>query len=303
MATDLDPIQFPDDDFDFAGIDAALADDVAEKESEFVNQSVCDLLTRSFALPSESSNESPKLKKKRPNESWKKSVSEQVLKPKSIDHCNKLNSFTQRASGSHEEVDVSNDKYIIRIGTVPSKPNYEKMDLESLQEELRKFGLKKSLRRRQAVIVLDYIYNRTHPYVESSSIPASNSSRRMESRGKTQTDPTKKNTKEPEINFNAGFSKDDLVDARFKRSSVERYLLPSCPRSKRPWCLQPLHIAWHNLVKANAELLSGVLNYTPINLRDLKAFFKSIDMNFDNKVIKMPAFSTFTDSFYFLFRI
>lgn len=53
---------------------------------------------------------------------------------------------------------------------------------------------------------------------------------------------------------------------------------------QKPWCLVPLHIAWHNLVKANVELRKAVLKYEPINIQELKKFFKTIEMTFDNRV-------------------
>lgn len=57
-----------------------------------------------------------------------------------------------------------------------------------------------------------------------------------------------------------------------------------CNFEQKPWCLEPLHIAWHNLIKANPELRKAVLLYMPINLVELKKFFKTIDMTFDNRV-------------------
>lgn len=57
------------------------------------------------------------------------------------------------------------------------------------------------------------------------------------------------------------------------------------PNLQKPWCLEPLHIAWHNLIMANSEVRRAVLLYEPINLTELKKFFKTIDMTFDNRVI------------------
>lgn len=53
---------------------------------------------------------------------------------------------------------------------------------------------------------------------------------------------------------------------------------------QKPWCLQPLHIAWYNLLRANSDVHEHILLYKPIDLTHLKTFYKSIEMNFDNKV-------------------
>lgn len=236
-------------------------------ETEAINESIHDLLTRSFTFMDNSIKKFTQSNrtKSSPTTNWKKSVSELHITPK-------CDNFASTAK--HKQKDMSNEKYIIHIGTNSSKPNYEKLDQKALQEELSKFGLKKSLRRYQAIIVLEYIYNRTNPFIEDLNI----------SETKANEVKDKMEKKENSIDFNVGFSKDNLVDQKFNENPPNDFYLPPNPRSKRPWCLQPLHIAWHNLIKANIELNNAVLNYTPIKLRDLKIFFKSIDMNFDNKV-------------------
>lgn len=141
-------------------------------------------------------------------------------------------------------MDLSNDEYYIRIGSSSPKPNYEKMDAFALEKELRKYGLKPSLSRRQAIICLEYIYNRTHPFMESGtdlSSPlngnkfSSNSNNHLNvideaictNRNGIDADP-----KDPQINFNVGFAAHNLVDEKFKCRDVDKVFLPSVPRAK-----------------------------------------------------------------------
>lgn len=56
--------------------------------------------------------------------------------------------------------------YQVRTGKLVSpKPNYENMDSPTRLEHLKKYGLK-TLSKRKAVICLEHIYNRLHPYIE-----------------------------------------------------------------------------------------------------------------------------------------
>lgn len=245
-------------------------------ETEAINQSIHDLLTRSFSFMDKSFDKpfSSSQIKSSGSSNWRKSVSAQQLTTRNSTLIIDRPSTSRTPQSLNKSIDMSNDDYIIHIGSTSSKPDYEHMDTNCLQEELSKFGLKRSLRRYQAIIVLEYIYNRTNPYIEDCKVSAIKSN---DSKEKTKR-------KELIIDFNFGFSKDNLVDIKFKENPPEDLYFPTNPRSKRPWCIQPLHIAWHNLVKANIELNNAILNYTPFSLRELKLFFKAIDMNFENKV-------------------
>lgn len=127
--------------------------------------------------------------------------------------------------------DLSNEEYYIRVGSVTPKPNYEDMNITQLEIELRSFGLKPSLRRRQAIICLDYIYNRTHPLMEISVESIDNSqklNRNREPNGITSDN----ESNDLKINFNIGFAAHNLVDEKFKQKVVEKIFLPSALRAK-----------------------------------------------------------------------
>lgn len=127
--------------------------------------------------------------------------------------------------------DLSNDDYYIRVGSVTPKPNYEDMDTAQIEAELRAFGLKPSLRRRQAIICLDYIYNRTHPYMEIGNESVTNS--QDLNQGRELNGITGDNeSNHPKINFNIGFAAHNLADDKFKQKAVEKIFLPSALRAK-----------------------------------------------------------------------
>lgn len=126
-------------------------------------------------------------------------------------------------------MDLSNDEYDIRVGSVTPKPNYANMDTSTLEMELRKFGLKPSLRRRQAIICLEYIYNRTHPLMECAN-ELNNSPK---SQRKSQDIPNNAEaTNDLKINYNIGFAAHRLVDEKFKRKVFANVVLPSALRAK-----------------------------------------------------------------------
>lgn len=210
-------------------------------DDNLVNKSVCNILEKTFDHGSSPVSKS-KAKSSAGIGTFKKTYSESVLSsrfgpPESSSRCNpnlnRIGEFrtptksTVSSSSKSPAIDLSNDDYIIRIGSVSPKPNYEQMDKAELEMELRKFGLKPSMSRRHAIICLDYIYIRTHPFlanvVEQQS-PKTQSTQHDDLKTKPQKDSA--------INFNVGFSTHNLADERFKTSNQDRIILPSRPRAK-----------------------------------------------------------------------
>lgn len=278
-----DPVNHNDDeDFNFDyGCNAM--DDV--NDLDFVNQSICDMLEKTFEyrdVNKGNENRDKSITPKHNTKVWKKTHSERVLGTKRGHSPVRNSNLASIASTiTNTSTDLSTDDYIIRYGALSPTPDYDSMEMAELQEELKKFGLKQSLKKRQAIICLEYIYNRTHPYIEGDVRCEVVKAKKARDERPMPNDANALN--ETKLNFNIGFSLDHLVDAKFQQTEIEQWFLPSWPRAKRPWCLQPLHIAWHNLVKANGELFRTILMYKPIELRDLKNYFKTIDMTFDNK--------------------
>lgn len=159
-----------------------------------------------------------------PNKQWERN--ESPIKPKN-------SPSSQHATDTR--MDLSNDEYHIRIGGLTPKPDYEQMDATTLEFELRKFGLKPSLRRRQAIICLEYIYNRTHPTMETIYLQNGNepkgSVNDKQSEDREQISASSQGNL-PQIDFNIGFATHKLVDDAFKRRAVDKVFLPSSLRAK-----------------------------------------------------------------------
>lgn len=212
----------------------------AETEERLVNNSVCSIFERTF----ENATGSPLVQRVKPKSSFSKTLkkvnSETVFTTRLTGPKTREQPFNEyhispkhsQSSQSMKDVpmDLSDDNYIIRVGSVSPKPNYEEMDMITLETELRKFGLKPSLRRRQAIICLDYIYNRTHPFMLSVS-PESGSPVKACKSNELGTS-TQKRSIESQLNFNIGFGNYNLVDEIFKQSNVDQIYLPSWPRAK-----------------------------------------------------------------------
>lgn len=227
-----------------------------DSEQTLINQSVCNILEKTFeqcASPVQVNH-----KKQSKSKTLKKFQSETVLTTRYRQDAPSTSSANNRilmtpnknqpkqcspiSQRSIEEtrMDLSNDDYYIRLGSISPKPNYELIDASTLELELRKYGLKPSLSRRQAIICLDYIYNRTHPFMDSAEEDLCNSLKNSKhsSSSTTQLNTVNEaididaNSKDSQINFNVGFAAHNLVDEKFKASEVSKIFLPSAPRAK-----------------------------------------------------------------------
>lgn len=153
----------------------------------------------------------------------------------------------QRSTIDELALDMSNENYIIKIGSILAKPDYESMTMDEILEESKKYGLKLSLKRRQAIICLEHIYNRTHPYVEYTV----KTSGAKSSRGRSgsiaggaltqskQCDAISDDLKslkanQTKIDFNIGFACDNIVAPIYNGAGDDnlQIFLPSNPRAK-----------------------------------------------------------------------
>lgn len=204
-----------------------------ESDENLVNRSVCDILEKTFvqntSIAQTQLDQSTRPTRIVGGKSVKRIHSESALAMSAVKQ-NLININPAKSTCSQhgsrfldEMIDLSDDEYIIKVGSVSQKPNYDTMDCTELELELRKFGLKPSLKRRQAIICLEYIYNRTHPTIKNVSMV--DSPVPME---KVKSPTSSQST----LNFNIGFAAHDLSDEKFKTASVERFFLPSPPRAK-----------------------------------------------------------------------
>lgn len=67
---------------------------------------------------------------------------------------------------------------------------------------------------------------------------------------------------------------------------------------QKPWCLEPLHIAWHNLIHSNASLYDQILQYIPIDIQDIRSLLKSIDLRYETNVSVSVILKEIDDSQY-----
>lgn len=227
-----------------------------DSDEKLMNQSVCNILEKTFdhcTSPIFTTAKTTTIGKK----SLKKVSSETVLSSRygnsvaSTSCAKKIQSTPDKKTTNLEliqkqknspfsqpivetRMDLSNNEYHIRIGSVSPKPNYDEMDASTLETELRKFGLKPSLRRRQAIICLEYIYNRTHPFMENISEMETSSKLNEINEFKQSNDIPKDDGDDSssKINYNIGFAAQNLVDQKFKNRDINKIFLPSTPRAK-----------------------------------------------------------------------
>lgn len=226
-----------------------------ETEANLVNQSVCNILEKTFehgspvaeivkrksfkkvnsesVLRSRYENAMPSTSKRTPDKSLRPIID--FESPKELYSSTPPPSPPPSSQPTAEtRTDLSNDEYEIHIGSLTPKPDYEQMDTTAIEMELRKYGLKPSLRRRQAIICLEYIYNRTHPFMEMTN-DLDHSPQQKQVKESDKIPDVADQANEPQINFNVGFTACNLVDDKFKNRSEEKIFLPSQLRAKVHW--------------------------------------------------------------------
>ncbi|KAI8041590.1 hypothetical protein M5D96_005855 [Drosophila gunungcola] len=147
----------------------------------------------------------------------------------------------------------------------------------------------KPLKRKQAVKILEFIYNQTHPIMQTAAAqdlpPRTEPMARSKSTPVVMEKPRSQLVKstsevsltptEPRKNFKFKDAwGEDLL--RFSQSlppslcdDFEIFVTQTNISKKTPQPLVPLHIAWHNLLCANPQLHESVLMYEPIDLQEV----------------------------------
>ncbi|XP_037816289.1 structure-specific endonuclease subunit SLX4 [Lucilia sericata] len=217
-------------------------------------------------------------------------------------------------------ITYNNKTYTVRYTSSP-KPDYMKYTEAELLKELYNFGIK-PLKRKQAVKMLEYIYNQTHPILmddedadeiqpQEDVITLEDLDRPCTSKEalKTKTAVTKardrsvilSNESPREVVENVldvGNKKLNLQDAcgrEMLRYSLdlkaellnEQYIMQTNVTKKTPQPLLPFHIAWYNLVCSNPKLHETILMYEPIDLQEIYLFLKSLGYRYDPKDLKI----------------
>ncbi|XP_017863605.1 PREDICTED: structure-specific endonuclease subunit SLX4 isoform X1 [Drosophila arizonae] len=206
-----------------------------------------------------------------------------------------------------DQLEVNGQVYSVRVCQSP-KPDFVLMTESELLQQLYKYGIK-PLKRKQAVKLLEYIYNQTHPIMlpleeEPQQVPLPRSKSTPLTGGKggksgharllqaASTDcltPTDADF-QPSLKFRDACGTELL---RFSQTmppalcdEFEYYILQTNVTKKTPQPLLPLHIAWHNLLCANPSLHESVLMYEPIDLQEIYLYFKQLGHRYEPKDLK-----------------
>lgn len=212
-----------------------------------------------------------------------------------------------------DQLEVNGQVYTVRICDEP-KPDFISLSETELLQHLYKYGIK-PLKRHQAVKLLEFIYNQTHPImmpleeskkkenqqqlVRSKSTPVVTSSQVGKPRAPllqmASTDcltPTEADKPKTEVYKFKDASGVDLL--RFSQAvppdlcdPFEFYVVQTNVTKKTPQPLLPLHIAWHNLLCANPQLHESVLMFEPIDLQEIYMHFKQMGHRYDPKELKL----------------
>ncbi|CAK1547790.1 unnamed protein product [Leptosia nina] len=142
----------------------------------------------------------------------------------------------------------SNNEYFVKTAEVTPMQNYEAMSSPERNKELEKYGLK-PFKRKRAIQMLTYIYNQTHPIVDSCINDSPSPSKKFKM---SNTSPPKTTDATPLI-------KDISCDP-------EDWIFQKREKAKIHSCKVPLHIAFHNYVTCRRLLREAILCYEPINI-------------------------------------
>ncbi|KAH8302009.1 hypothetical protein KR044_001801, partial [Drosophila immigrans] len=211
-----------------------------------------------------------------------------------------------KADTAAEQLEVNGQLYSVRVCLSP-KPDYVLMPEAELLQQLYKYGIK-PLKRKQAVKLLEFIYNQTHPImlplVEPQVQP------KALARSKSTPVPSKSIKPRPallhsasndcltptEQNPTASYKFRDATGSELLRFSqtmspalcddFEFYVLQTNVTKKTAQPLLPLHVAWHNLLCANPSLHESVLMYEPIDLQEIYQYLKQLGHRYDPKDLK-----------------
>ncbi|KAH8390748.1 hypothetical protein KR215_001671, partial [Drosophila sulfurigaster] len=206
-----------------------------------------------------------------------------------------------------DQVEVHGQLFTVRVCQSP-KPDYVLMSEADLLQQLYNYGIK-PLKRKQAVKLLEFIYNQMHPIMlpleeqqmhpkplpqplpRSKSTPVGNKSSKplFHYTSNNCLSPTKINEK-PSYKFKDATGQ-ELI--RFSQNmspglcdDFEFYVMQTNVTKKTPQPLLPLHIAWHNLLCANPSLHESVLMYEPIDLQEIYQYLKQLGHRYDPKDLK-----------------
>ncbi|KPU78629.1 uncharacterized protein Dana_GF10575, isoform B [Drosophila ananassae] len=206
-----------------------------------------------------------------------------------------------------DQLEVDGNVYTVQVCQTP-KPDFASLPEAQILQQLYNYGIK-PLKRKQAIKMLEFIYNQTHPIMQAT-IPEDHHPPKRTPLVRSRSSPVIKDTPKSSTDFIKSTNEDCLTpteprrdikfnDAtgeellRFSQSlppslcdDFEFYVLQTNVSKKTQQPLVPLHIAWHNLLCANPRLHESVLMYEPIDLQEVYLHLKQIGHRFDPKDLK-----------------
>lgn len=206
-----------------------------------------------------------------------------------------------KAATSWEQLELNGQVYEVRVCRTP-KPDFVHLSDAELLQQLYNCGIK-PLKRKQAVKLLEYIYNQTHPIMlppaqpepEPVTMPRSKSTPITAGTGKSHNGRLRLASSD-EAEPKAALQFRDAAGAQLLRFSqdappalcddFECFVLQTNVSKKTPQPLLPLHIAWHNLLCANPELHERVLHFEPIDLQEIYLHLKQLGQRYEPKELK-----------------
>ncbi|XP_017134947.1 structure-specific endonuclease subunit SLX4 isoform X1 [Drosophila miranda] len=206
-----------------------------------------------------------------------------------------------------DQLEVNGNVYTVRVCHTP-KPDFTQLAESEILQQLYNYGIK-PLKRKQAVKMLEFIYNQTHPIMQPVE-PRELSQRQEDPMPRSKSTPvmSEKPRSRPIVSdnndvcltptepiqgfkFNTNAPGKDLL--RFSQSvppslsdDFEFYVLQTNVTKKTPQPIVPLHIAWHNLLCANPKLHESVLMYEPIDLQEIYLHLKQMGHRYEPKDLK-----------------
>ncbi|XP_017063383.1 structure-specific endonuclease subunit SLX4 isoform X2 [Drosophila eugracilis] len=203
-----------------------------------------------------------------------------------------------------DQVEIDGKVYSVGVCHTP-KPDFATLSESEILKQLYEYGIK-PLKRKQAVKLLEFIYNQTHPIMQAAHIrdlpPRSELIARSKSTPVMMEKPLSKLLKfttedsltptesKTEFKFNDA-SGEELL--RFSQTippmlcnDFETFVMQTNVSKKTPQPLVPLHIAWHNLLCANPQLHESVLMFEPIDLQEVYLYLKHLGHRYDPKDLK-----------------
>ncbi|XP_034826076.1 structure-specific endonuclease subunit SLX4 [Maniola hyperantus] len=180
-----------------------------------------------------------------------------------------------------------NGEYIIKTNEVTPMLDYASMSTPERHKELEKYGLK-PFKRKRAIQLLTYVYNQTHPVVESHDDCPSPSKRQKRDDVDEKCSSPKKTSKSEPLDSIKNISKasvkpiepmhevnkeNDLYaittekpDIRNIECNTEDWFFQKREKAKLHSCRVPLHVAFHNYVSCRWRLREAILRYEPVNI-------------------------------------